>query len=277
MSSTYEQLLDTQRAFDGVASDYDGPAGNNEIIQTWRRVSWRTIVSTFPRGARLLDLGCGTGLDVAELASRGYRVVGIDWSPAMVERTRSRIRQLGLGDRARAENLGIHEIGRIAGEPFDGIYSNFGPLNCIDDLHAAGRACADLLAPGGKLVVSAIGRACPWEILYYAARFDRKNALRRATRASIAVSLGSHAVWTRYYLPRDFARQLDASFRPEQYRSLGLFVPPPYLLHIYQRLGPIRMALGALDGSLGSLPGFREVGDHFLMVLSRRARPGDLP
>ena len=30
------QLLDTQHAFDSVAADYDGPRGNNELIQRMR-------------------------------------------------------------------------------------------------------------------------------------------------------------------------------------------------------------------------------------------------
>ena len=31
------QLLDTQRAFDSVAADYDGPKGNNALIQFRKR------------------------------------------------------------------------------------------------------------------------------------------------------------------------------------------------------------------------------------------------
>ena len=31
-----QQLLDTKRAFDSVAADYDGPTGNNALIQAMR-------------------------------------------------------------------------------------------------------------------------------------------------------------------------------------------------------------------------------------------------
>src|SRR3954452_21257278 len=84
------QLLDTQRAFDSVAADYDGPKGNNALIQRMRETVWQTLTEACSPGARLLDLGCGTGIDALELARRGYSVLATDWSPQMVERTRAR-------------------------------------------------------------------------------------------------------------------------------------------------------------------------------------------
>ena len=39
------QLLDTQRAFDSVAADYDGPRGNNELIQRMRLALWDTVLN----------------------------------------------------------------------------------------------------------------------------------------------------------------------------------------------------------------------------------------
>src|SRR5579875_3434414 len=37
-------------------------------------------VAHFPKGARILDLGCGYGRITLELARRGYRVTGLDYS-----------------------------------------------------------------------------------------------------------------------------------------------------------------------------------------------------
>src|SRR5579859_5896545 len=81
------QLLDTQRAFDSVAADYDGPRGNNELIQRMRLAMWDSVVREVPMGSHLLDLGCGTGIDALEFARRGYQVAATDWSPQMVGRT----------------------------------------------------------------------------------------------------------------------------------------------------------------------------------------------
>src|SRR5579884_1733673 len=145
MSTVEAHLIDTRHAFDSVAMVYDGPAGNNALIQRMRHALWREIESLVPPGARLLDLGCGTGLDAAHFGERGYRVVAIDWSPRMIELTRARIYDARLGESDVAHALGIHELDQLDGETFDCIYSNLGPLNCVPNLTTVARACASLL------------------------------------------------------------------------------------------------------------------------------------
>jgi SAM-dependent methyltransferase len=263
------QMLDTQRAFDSVAADYDGPRGNNELIQRMRLTLWDTVRSELPIGSRLLDLGCGTGLDALEFAQRGYRVVATDWSPQMVERTRARTVAANLESRMESAHVGIHELDKLAGE-FDGIYSNFGPLNCAPDLTAVAAECARLLRPGGTLVFSVMGRICPWEWGYYALKGRFRRAGVRAARGATAVGMNRHTIWTYYYLPREFYRAFASQFSLASYRALSLFMPPPYLVDRYRRHPNRYERLGRLDDRLGALPLLRDMGDHFLIVMHRR-------
>jgi SAM-dependent methyltransferase len=46
------QLRATQDAFDSVAADYDGPRGNNQLIQDMRSEMWRWLDNTFTPGSR---------------------------------------------------------------------------------------------------------------------------------------------------------------------------------------------------------------------------------
>jgi 2-polyprenyl-3-methyl-5-hydroxy-6-metoxy-1,4-benzoquinol methylase len=265
-----ELLLETRRAFDGVADDYDGPTGNNELIQRMRERLWRAVEAVVPPGGRLLDLGCGTGLDASHFARGGYRVVAVDWSPAMVRRTQDRACASGRSDPISAHTLGIHELGQLSAGRFDGIYSDLGPLNCLPDLTEVARACANLLQPGGWLVVSVIGRRCPWEQAYYLLRGDWRRAWLRESKDMVPVRLRGETVWTRYLTPTELAAAFAEQFDRVSYRALGLLVPPPHLVGLYQRLGPVGQLLGALDDRLGSLPLLRDGGDHFLMVLKKR-------
>lgn len=64
------------------------------------------VVEALPGNGSVLDLGCGTGRLSNLLAGRGYDVVAVDESPAMlaqvsdrVEAVRSRIEELALGRR----------------------------------------------------------------------------------------------------------------------------------------------------------------------------------
>src|SRR5262249_7821642 len=50
----------------------------------------------FGAGTRVLDLGCGTGSHALPLAARGYHVVGVDRSSAMLARARDKAARRGL-------------------------------------------------------------------------------------------------------------------------------------------------------------------------------------
>src|ERR1700716_134385 len=106
------QLRDTQEAFDSVAVDYDGPRGNNPLIQDMREEMWRWLDATFAPASRLIDLGCGTGLDAIRMAHLGHHVTATDWSPQMVQRTRARAERERLTDRVRTIAVGAHELQR---------------------------------------------------------------------------------------------------------------------------------------------------------------------
>lgn len=271
MVSDDVRLEDTRRAFNRVAADYDGPTGNNVLIQHMRVQMWQTLTTTFPPGARLLDLGCGTGIDAAYLAACGYSVLATDWSPAMVERTRARFAEQGLEQRAAARVLGIQDLTQLQGEEFDGIYSDLGPLNCAPDLRHTARAGAALLRPGGRIIVSVIGRCCPWETAYHVAHARWKRAFLRWRTTAVPVPLNGETVWTRYYTPRQFYGSFADDFALTYYRGLRICAPPPYMIGVYRRLRPL-CALGDwLDSRTGHLPIVRNAGDHFLMIMTRRS------
>lgn len=267
------ELDQTRAAFDSVAADYDGPRGNNALIQRMRATMWRELDRCFARDARLIDLGCGTGIDAVHLAQGGRTVLATDWSPGMVERTVARAAQTGLAARIDARRLGAHQLEQIdTAGGFDGAYSNFGPLNCVPALDVLSAQCARLLRPGGKLVFSVIGRICPWEYLYY--RWRRPERARiRAVRGPVAVAMNQQTIWTRYFTPTEFYSDFTAEFDLVEYRALSLFLPPPYLVHWYDRYPRLLELLGRFDDVAGGWPGLRNAGDHFLIVMRRKNAP----
>jgi len=265
---TPDEMLQTQHAFDSVAADYDGPRGNNTLIQRMRMTMWAEFERRFARNARLIDLGCGTGLDAVHLAKTGRRVVATDWSPHMVMRTAARAADAGLAHRVDARPIGAHELQLLDGR-YDGAYSNLGPLNCVPDLRQLAAQCTRLVRPGGVMVFSVIGRLCPWEYLYY--RWKRPERARiRAAKGPVAIPMNHHTIWASYYWPREFHAAFEDGFELLDYRALGLFLPPPYLVAWYEKHPRFFEFLGRIDDLTGGWPGLRNAGDHFLIVLRRR-------
>ena len=263
---------ETAAAFDRVAPAYDGPQGNNELIQRMREITWRRIEAMFAPGSRLIDLGCGTGIDAEHFATTGYRVHGTDWSKAMVNRCAARGENPATGARLTAERAGSQDLGALVdrGEHFDGAYSNFGPLNCIDDLSVTSRQLGAMMAPGDRCLFTVIGRVCPWEFVHYLVKRRFERAMVRFAKEQTPVGMAGGTIWTRYYTPKQFARLFDAEFSVVRYEALSLFVPPPYLTWLHDNAWWAFNAGVWLDDHVGAWPPFRNAGDHFMIELRRR-------
>jgi ubiquinone/menaquinone biosynthesis C-methylase UbiE len=269
--ATLQQLRETQDAFDSVAADYDGPRGNNALIQDMRREMWHWLDNTFATGSRLIDLGCGTGLDAIRMARLGHYVTATDWSPEMVRRTAERAQREQLDDRVRALAIGAQELERLGEDAtYDGAYSDLGPLNCVPDLARVAGECARLLKPGGALVFTVIGRVCPWEIAYYLFQGRWGRLKVRFARAFTPVGMNKHTIWTHYYEPRRFYRAFERDFSLEHYRGLCLFAPPPYLAWVREKYPRCYESSWRLDRHVAGWPLLRAMGDHFLIVMRRR-------
>jgi predicted TPR repeat methyltransferase len=95
----------------------------------------------------VLDLCCGTGLLAGELVARGYRVVGVDASDAMLTLARERLGPEVVLRRTTLPDLAVEGV-------FDAAVCTFDGLNYLtpDDLRLTMDAVAVCLRPAGWLV-----------------------------------------------------------------------------------------------------------------------------
>lgn len=143
-------------------------------------------------GARILDLPCGYGRHAAVLARRGFRVVGVDLSRAMLAEARRRFTD---GPRPRFRRGDMRRIA-FRGE-FDAVVNlctSFGYFTPAQNL-AVLRRMARALRPGGRLLVDhrdpRYEATLPSRLWYRAGktrfvledrRFDRRTKITRSTQ-----------------------------------------------------------------------------------------------
>jgi ubiquinone/menaquinone biosynthesis C-methylase UbiE len=109
-----------------------------------------------PKSQTLLDLGCGTGRTAIPLASRGYRVVGVDLSRFMLDEMLSKAQQGNLSERIEAVQANLVDLDCLATHCADHAICMFSTLGMIQGAVHRRRFLshvARIVRPGGTFVV----------------------------------------------------------------------------------------------------------------------------
>jgi SAM-dependent methyltransferase len=113
------------------------------------------VLSVQP-GQHILDVGCGPGRHAIELARRGYRVTGVDFSESFLAAGAERAEQAGVGVEFVCQDA--REFARIRG--FDAAIciceGAFGLLERDEDNQRILRNIADSLKAGGRFVLTTL-------------------------------------------------------------------------------------------------------------------------
>ena len=113
------------RGYDLLSAGYDEQLARDGWM---RRLLWRRFDSLFRAGDRVLDVGCGTGIDTVHLAERGVSVTGIDVSPGMVAVLRAKLAERRISPAPEVLVGDINTRLATLPGPFDGLISSFAAL-----------------------------------------------------------------------------------------------------------------------------------------------------
>jgi SAM-dependent methyltransferase len=105
-------------------------------------------------GQRFLDVAAGPGSLRLPAARLGARVLATDWSPAMIERFETRVRQEGLSN-AEGRVMDCHALD-LPDDSFDVTGSQFGVMLVPDQARAL-REMVRVTKPGGRVLLIAYG------------------------------------------------------------------------------------------------------------------------
>ena len=162
------------------------------------------VTTPYAEGARVLELGCGTGLILARVAEVAREAIGIDLSE-------------GMAQRARDRGLDVH-IGSVCDLPFDDdefdLTYSFKVLAHVPDICAALREAARVTRPGGHLLLEFYN---PWSLRYLAKKAAGPQPIGDdQTEADIS---------TRWDSPRDIPKLLPPNLELVDYHGIRVLTP----------------------------------------------------
>ena len=152
-------------AYEDLAADYDWLFGDDVLASggaITQPATARLLERISPASA-VLDAACGTGIDAAALARRGFTVRASDGSDAMAERAAARFRREGLA--IPVLHCQWADLPAATGERFDVVLCTGNAL-----VHATGRdamvaalgGLRQMARPGGHVVIDSRN----WEKLH---------------------------------------------------------------------------------------------------------------
>lgn len=252
--------------FDAAAPTYDDTFTHHQL-GLWLRDMVRLHLP-FTASAHVLELGCGTGEDAVWMAAQGIHITATDASAEMLKITAYKAQSQGAAVNTRLLDMNSPNA-HLFDTPFDGVFSNFGALNCVEDRAQLVEFLAQAVKPGGKVVLVVMSPVCLWEIGWHLAHGKPKTAFRRL-QPGIPAHVGDGKtipVW--YPSPGRLRREFAPYFQHQRTIGIGTLLPPSYLDHLVERRTGTFKCLAWVDRTFGHVYPMTHISDHYLMILER--------
>jgi ubiquinone/menaquinone biosynthesis C-methylase UbiE len=273
---TSQSAQSVQAHFDAAAVTYDQVFTDSLVGRAERHAVWQELERAFCPGQRILEINCGTGADALYLAEKGIAVLACDLAPRMIEMACQRASLSNHQGLMNFRVLASEDIDLLRGEgPFDGAFSNFAGLNCVEDISRVARSLGRLVKPGGSVLLCMAGPFVPWEIVWHLAHGNPRGALRRFRVGSKSCS-DSRWIKVQYPSVRTLARRFAPEFRLKAWKGIGVLMPPAYCESWARRFPRIFDWMAKGDEWVGRCRGLRGMGGHVLLHFERLRHPIEL-
>jgi SAM-dependent methyltransferase len=260
------------QAFDPLAPAYDAAFTHSPVGRYLRDQIHKRLDLHFQAGNHVLELGCGTGEDALYLAKRGVHVTATDVSEGMLNVAREKainplitFANLDL----RRLTVGTRHVVSLQND-FDGVFSNFGPLNCLDDWKPLAAWLSKHTKPGGVIGLGIMSPLCIWEPLWHGLHGDFKTASRRWRKNTIfQPDESAEPITVRYPMVRRITQDFAPHFQRTHVQGVGLFLPPSDAFGVIEERPRLMKLLMNLEGRFTRYPFFAPFADHYWIEFRR--------
>lgn len=253
------------RAFSKQSIHYDATDTANPVLADLRKQVHDHVAAFLPPRSTILELNAGTGIDAAYFAAGGHTVLATDLADGMIAQIQKKITDHDFHGRLTCCQLSYDQLHRLEGKKFNYVFSNFGGLNCIDDLSRVGRHLPPLLTLGAYLTWVIMPPVCPWELAGFLTGHGAK-AFRRFQHQGTLSYLEGEYFKTYYHSCRTVRRALGPSFRLVKAEGLAALSPPPHRDDLPKRNKRLYSSLRYVDNLVRHSFPFNRWADHTVLT-----------
>jgi ubiquinone/menaquinone biosynthesis C-methylase UbiE len=253
-------------AFSRTAARYDAFAEDHPHLTRVRHKVYAHIERFVPKGAHILELNAGSGIDAIELARRGYYVHATDIASGMLARLRDKVNAFGLNGSITIQECSFTNLEHIHGKPYDVVFSNLGGLNCLADLRPVIEQLPSVLRKGGIVSWTLMPRLCLWELAEIL-RGRPRLAFRRLAHQGTWARLEGLTFRVYYFTPRQVIEWFGPDYEVLALQGLAVFTPTLESKNFAKRHPHLYRALAWLEDRVASSPPWWGWGDFFILTM----------
>jgi ubiquinone/menaquinone biosynthesis C-methylase UbiE len=255
------------KAFSKQSVNYDADDQQNIVLQDMRMQVYDHVNQFIKPASHILELNAGTGIDALHFSKEGHFVHATDLSDGMVAAMEKKIRDHsdGIHSRLTCQQLSYDSLQTLSGKKYDYVFSNFGGLNCIDDLSKVTRQLPSLLNDGAYVTWVIMPKVCVWEMLWLL-RGHPRAAFRRFNRNGVMAHLEGEYFKTYYHSLSDMHKAFGKQFKFISAEGLCTFSPPPSRGDFPIKHPMLYKSLRRIDSLLNKAFPISGWGDHIIVT-----------
>jgi hypothetical protein len=211
-------------------------------------------------------LNAGTGIDALYFISKGHRVFATDVSDGMIAQLKTKQTNNNLENKLRIQQVSYDDLGKIdPDQKFDYIFSNFGGLNCTQDLSNVTSFFPSLLKREAYVTLVIMPKVCPYELVHVF-KGNFKHAFRRFGKNGTRAHLEGAFFQTYYHSLTAIRSAFGKDFKFIQSEGLAALTPQPHMAAFPRKFPRIYRLLKNIDGTFGKHFPFDRWADHIIVT-----------
>jgi hypothetical protein len=152
----------------------------------------------------------------------------------------------------------------------DGVFSNFGALNCLDDWRSLAEWLANCIKPGGIAAFGVMSPLCLWELGWHGLHLDFRTATRRWRKNTIfQPDENTMPMPVHYPTIRRLIHDFAPWFRRVHVQPIGLFLPPSDAFGVIEKRPRLLRLLMDLEQRFAGYGKLALLADHYWIEFER--------